>query len=49
MSGSGKIAVRTKMIGSNNHAIEFLMDIELCLRQIMIIMKRMIAAIIISI
>ena len=47
--GSGKIAIMANMIGNKSQAIEFLMDIELCLRQIIIIIKRMEAAIVISI
>ena len=47
--GSGKIAIKAKMIGRISHVIEFLIDIELRLRQTIITMKRTIAAIVISI
>jgi hypothetical protein len=47
--GSGKIAIMTKMIGRMSQVIELLMDMELRLRQSMIIIKRKNAAIAISI
>ena len=47
--GSGKNATRRKTIGSNNHAIELLIEIELRLRQVKIIMNNNMAAKAISI
>lgn len=49
VSGSGKMAISANRIGSSNQAIEFLIDIELRFRQTIIMMKRIIAAIVISI
>ena len=43
------MAISAKMIGSSSQEMEFLMDMELCLRDVMIIMNNMIVAIVISI
>ena len=49
VSGSGKIAINAKIIGRRSHAMEFLMDIELCLREIIMMMNSAMAAMVISI
>lgn len=49
MSGSGKIAMRAKTTGRSNQMMEFLMDMELRLKQIIMMMNRIMAAIVISI
>lgn len=47
--GSGKIAISAKIMGSSSQAMEFLMDMELCLREIIMMMNSAMAAMVISI